>query len=103
MPDVTGSLIAVPSDLEGAGTYINGVATQIEGELNSLKATLTPLMQLWTGAAKIWYDGLQQEWNIAAEGLFGPTGVLGQIASTMNLNWNNYTDCEWANVKTWQR
>jgi hypothetical protein len=45
---------------------------------------------------------LQGEWNLAADGLFGPTGVLGKIAYSLNLSWANYSDCEWANVKTWQ-
>ncbi len=103
MPDVAGSMLQVPSDLQGAGTYINGVATQIESELIALKNQLAPLMDSWSGAAQTYYEGLQQEWNIAADGLFGPTGVLGIIAQAMNLNWNNYTDCEWANVRTWKR
>ncbi|MFG2041286.1 WXG100 family type VII secretion target [Dactylosporangium sp. NPDC048998] len=103
MPDVTGSMLQVPSDLQGAGNYINGVATQIEAELSSLKSQLAPLMQTWTGAAQAYYEGLQQEWNVAADGLFGPTGVLGVIAQTMNLNWNNYSDCESSNVQTWKR
>jgi hypothetical protein len=42
------------------------------------------------------------EWNIAAEGLFGPGGVLGQISSALNLSWNNYSECEWANLRTWR-
>jgi uncharacterized protein YukE len=102
MADVSGSILRVPSELQASGTYINGVATQIEGELIALKNQLAPLMEIWTGAAKGYYDGLQMEWNIAADGLFGPTGVLGVIAQTMNLNWNNYTDCEWSNVQTWK-
>jgi WXG100 family type VII secretion target len=102
MPDVAGSMLRVPSDLQAAGTYINGVATQIESELGALKNQLAPLMEIWTGAAQSYYDGLQTEWNIAADGLFGPTGVLGMIAQTMNLNWNNYTDCESSNVQTWK-
>jgi uncharacterized protein YukE len=103
MPDVSGSMLAVPSNLQGAGTYINGAAALIEGELVALKNQLAPLMESWTGAAQSYYEGLQMEWNVAADGLFGPTGVLGVIAQAMNLNWNNYTDCEWSNVQTWQR
>jgi WXG100 family type VII secretion target len=97
-----GSRIAVPSELQAAGSTINGIAAAIEGELSALKSLLAPLQDTWTGAAQSYYQGLQNEWNIAADGLFGPTGVLGQIAQTMNLNWNNYTDTESANVKTWQ-
>jgi WXG100 family type VII secretion target len=100
--DVSGARIAVPSELQAAGTTINGIATAIEGELSALKSLLAPLQDTWTGAAQVYYQGLQNEWNIAADGLFGPTGVLGQIAQTMNLNWNNYTDSESANVRTWQ-
>jgi hypothetical protein len=44
----------------------------------------------------------QQEWNVAAEGLFGPNGILGEIAQAMNVNWGNYTDAEWSNIKTWR-
>jgi WXG100 family type VII secretion target len=102
MPDVASANLIVPSELQAAGGYINGVAGQIESELMALKNLLMPLEDTWIGAAKTYYQGLQNEWNVAADGLFGPTGVLGQIAQTMNLNWNNYTDCEWANVRTWQ-
>jgi WXG100 family type VII secretion target len=102
MPDVTGARLTVPSELQAAGATINGIASAIEGELIALKNLLTPLEDTWVGAAKTYYTGLQNEWNIAADGLFGPTGILGQIAQTMNLNWNNYTDGEWANVRTWQ-
>ncbi len=102
MPDVFGSSLVVPAELQAAGTYINGVAAQIEGELTALKNQLAPLMTIWTGAARSWYEGMQMEWNIAADGLFGPNGGLGIIAQTMNLNWNNYTDCESANVQTWK-
>jgi WXG100 family type VII secretion target len=102
MPDVSGARLVVPSDLQSAGTYINGIAATIEGELTALKSLLQPLQDTWVGAAQSYYEGLQTEWNIAADGLFGPTGILGQIAQAMNLNWNNYTDTEWANVKTWQ-
>ncbi len=102
MPDVGGSMLVVPSDLQGAGAYLNGLATVIDGELARLKNELAPLMDIWTGAAQSYYEGLQMEWNIAADGLFGPTGVLGIIAQAMNLNWNNYTDCEWSNVQTWK-
>lgn len=102
MPDVAGARLVVPSELQAAGTYINGVASVIEGELGALKNLLMPLEDTWIGAAKTYYQGLQSEWNVAADGLFGPTGILGQIAQTMNLNWNNYTDSESANVRTWQ-
>jgi WXG100 family type VII secretion target len=94
--------IAVPTDLEGAGTYINGQAGAIADELAALARQLAPLEGTWTGAAAADYQSLQQEWNRAAEGLFGPDGVLGLIAHAMNVNWGNYSDAETSNVRTWQ-
>ncbi|MEV6007917.1 hypothetical protein AB0M29_13995 [Streptomyces sp. NPDC051976] len=38
----------------------------------------------------------------AANGLFGPDGVLGRIAHAMDLSWGNYSDAEWSNVSTWK-
>jgi uncharacterized protein YukE len=70
---------------------------------DALKSKLAPLVDIWMGLASSYYQPLQQEWNIAADGLFGPTGVLGQIANAMNVTWNNYSECEWANVRGWQR
>jgi uncharacterized protein YukE len=104
MPDVSGSILTVPADLQGAGAYLNRVAATIEGELIALKHQLQPIADTWTdGRAQHYYQGLQWEWNAAADGLFGPTGVLGQIAQRLNLIWDNYTECEWSNTKTWQR
>jgi WXG100 family type VII secretion target len=102
MPDIDSSTIAVPVDLEGAGAYINSQAAAISAELDALIKVLAPLQDTWVGSAHTYYHGLQAEWNIAAEGLFGPTGVLGQIANAMNVTWANYSDAEWANVRTWQ-
>lgn len=94
--------IAVPTNLEGAGAYINSQAGAIADELAALARQLAPLQDTWTGQAAVYYEGLQQEWNRAAEGLFAPDGVLGQIAHAMNVNWNNYSDAESSNVRTWQ-
>jgi uncharacterized protein YukE len=63
---------------------------------------LQPVADTWTGSAATYYEGLQQEWNQAADGLFGPDGVLGEIAGAMHVTWNNYSEAEWANVKSWQ-
>ncbi|RKR89420.1 WXG100 family type VII secretion target [Micromonospora pisi] len=94
--------IAVPLDLEHAGPYINSVAFTISDDLTRLRNQLQPVLDSWSGEAQTYYAGLQNEWNIAAEGLLGPEGVLGQIAQAMNVTWSNYTECEWANVQTWQ-
>lgn len=103
MADIDGTPIHVGSGLENAGTWLNAQATTCADALFQLKGKLAPLAEAWTHSqAAGYYQGLQQEWNIAAEGLFGPDGVLGQIAHAMNVNWNNYSEAEWSNIKTWQ-
>jgi WXG100 family type VII secretion target len=94
--------IAVPTDLEGAGAYLNGMAATISEELSALWNQLSPLQSTWTGSAATYYAGLQQEWDTAAAGLFAPDGVLGQVAHAMNVNWGNYSNAEADNTKTWQ-
>jgi len=94
--------IAVPADLEGAGAWLNAQADAISEELAALARRLAPLQETWTGQAAADYQELQARWNIAANGLFGPDGVLGRIAATMGVNWNNYSQAEWANTRTWQ-
>lgn len=103
MADIDGTPIYVANELSGAGAWLNTQATTCSDDLARLKAQLAPLAEAWTQSqAAGYYQGLQQEWNIAAEGLFGPDGVLGQIAHAMNVNWGNYSDAEWSNIKTWQ-
>lgn len=94
--------ILVAPELEGAGTYLNGQANMISAELSQLASYLNQLEEVWSGLSSGYYQGLQAEWNIAAEGLFGPDGVLGEIAHAMNVTWSNYSDAEWTNSKTWQ-
>jgi uncharacterized protein YukE len=103
MADVASSNLVVPADLFAAGTTLNGRAHDIVAELDALKSQLAPIADTWIGPAASYYQPLQAEWNIAAEGLFGPDGILGQIASALNLSWNNYSECEWSNVQSWKR
>jgi WXG100 family type VII secretion target len=93
--------IMVQDELEGAGAYINNQANTISEELAALVSKLAPLGETWAGAASVDYQGYQDEWNAAANGLLGPDGVLGAIAQAMNITWGNYTDAEWANAQTW--
>lgn len=108
MPNTTPSAaadnipIAVPSDLEGVGAWLNQQAAAIADELQALANQLAPLEGTWTGQAALYYEELQAQWNMAATGLFGPDGVLGQISHAMGVNWANYSDAEWSNTKTWQ-
>ncbi len=100
---VEDSTLRVPLELEYAGKEMSDTAQQIEMQLHELKGKLMPLQDYWQGPAKTYYEELQAQWNFAAEGLFGDEhGLLGQIASALNVNWNNYADAEWANVRTWQ-
>jgi uncharacterized protein YukE len=94
--------IAVPVDLEGAGAFINGRAAAMATELEGLIRLLAPLQATWGGWASGHYDILQAEWNGAAERLFGPNGVLGQIAHAMHVAWANYSRAEWSNSQTWK-
>ena len=102
MPDYAGDRLQVPPELELAGAKLNTMATTIGDHLNDLKTQLVPLEASWTGDAQPHYQYLQAAWNTAAHGLFGVDGVLGEIASAVNLAWNNYSECEWANVRTWR-
>jgi uncharacterized protein YukE len=103
MADIDGTEIYVGEGLGAAGNKINGHAAHMAGELENLKRKLQPLVESWRqSTAATYYQDMQNEWSIAAEGLFGPDGVLGQIAHTMNVNWGNYTDAEWSNIQTWR-
>ncbi len=103
MSQVDGTSILVHSELGEVGPYIQSTAEQIIEELQRLVALLAPLKDTWNGSqAQADYEILQQEWNTAAQGLFGPDGVLGNVAAVMNVNFTNYSDAEWANVTTWR-
>ncbi|MEU2620648.1 WXG100 family type VII secretion target [Streptomyces sp. NPDC007157] len=102
--NVDGANLMVKEELAGSGTHINGVAQTIADELHDLINKLQPVLAGgdWNGAAQQYFEGLEAEWNYAANGLFGPGGVLGEIANAMHVNWNNYSEAEWANSRTWQ-
>ena len=101
MGNIDGTLIAVPYEVEAAGAKLNAAAEQMADELAALWRQLE-VLSIWTGQAKSYYEGLQQEWNTAAAGLFAPDGVLGQIANAMHVTWGNYADAEASNSQTWQ-
>jgi len=103
MSDIGNTTIRVGGDLASAGAWLNQRADVCADELARLRGQLAPLQESWNESrAADYYQGLQQQWNVAADGLFGPDGVLGQIARAMNVTWGNYADAEWANVQTWQ-
>jgi hypothetical protein len=99
-----GTPIVVPTTLSDAGTQIITAANVIIDELNTLYSAINGLHATWTGVAATDYHILQQEWNVAAQGLFGDDGapgVLGEIAQAMNIVAGNYWDGEHANIQTW--
>lgn len=103
MANIDDTPIHVGEDLGAAGAHMRAVAGHIEGELQQLRNKLQPLVESWRNSkAAAYYEEMQTEWNTASEGLFGEDGVLGRIAHVMDVNWGNYCDGEWANIKTWQ-
>lgn len=103
MSNIDGTQIYVGEGLGAAGGYLNARAQQVTDELQALKGQLAPLADAWNQSqAATYYQDMQNEWDVAAEGLFGPEGVLGRIAHAMHVNWNNYSDAEWSNVSTWK-
>jgi uncharacterized protein YukE len=100
---IDGAQIRVSEMLSTAPAAINGKAGEIADELYRLRSKLAPLQEDWRQSrASTYYQDMQNEWDIAANGLFGPDGVLGRIAHAMHTNWNNYSEAEWSNVATWK-
>lgn len=102
-PSIDGAQIRVSDMLSDAGAKINAKALAIADDLAQLKSELVPLQEDWKeSTAATYYQDMQNEWDIAANGLFGPDGVLGRIAHAMHVNWANYSEAEWSNVSTWK-
>jgi hypothetical protein len=98
------SRIMVGQDLSQAGATINNYAQQIVDEMNTVGAQVEYLREHWQGWTPQVYDPLMTQWQAAAWNLFAPAqdgGLLGAIAAAMDVTFNNYTDGEIANVRTW--
>jgi WXG100 family type VII secretion target len=102
MPDPTGVRIAVPTDLADTGPQIISIASQIGDELAALKSQLMPLREAWQGSANMSWQDLQTMWDNAANNLMTTAGTLGSIGTTTGIVWNNYSDVENSNTRTWQ-
>ncbi|MFY1672101.1 WXG100 family type VII secretion target [Plantactinospora sp. WMMB334] len=102
MPDIYNTRMVVPESLEGAGPYINGTAESIIEQLTILEGKLAPIAASWTGEASTYFEDQRLAWNMAADGLFGPEGVLGMIAHALRVNYDNYREAELANTQTWR-
>ncbi|MFF2524087.1 WXG100 family type VII secretion target [Streptomyces liangshanensis] len=103
MPGFDDVQILVTHELGTAGPTLTNRADECVDELNALKARLAPLADSWTRSqAASFYQEKQAEWDTAALGLFGPEGILAQIAHAMNVNYGNYADAELSNISTWR-
>lgn len=103
MPGIDDIPITVTHDLGQAGPYLVGKADHCVDDLNELRRRLAPLAETWTRSqAAAYYQELQAEWDMAAMGLFGPEGLLSQIARAMNINYGNYENAELSNITTWR-
>ena len=102
MPSIDGTTMVVPTSLEQASTEIHNRVTAIIGELEWLEGQLAPIAADWVGGAHTYYEGLQEMWNLSADGLFGPDGILAIISRIMHMNWVNYSDAELTNTNYWK-
>lgn len=94
-----GMPILVHPDLAGVGNTIRASADTIWAELAALRVDVDNILAHWKGGANKYFVDLKAEWDFAANGLFND--VLGQVAHAMDVNWNNYVETEFANVRTW--
>ena len=100
--DVTTTPIMVSTDMEAQGGILLGKAEDIDQMLAELLTRLRAIEDFWESPASREFVPFFNNWNSAASEMFGPGGVLGQVANVLNVAWNNYTECEFSNVKTWQ-
>ena len=107
MPDIASSNLQVPAELEDAGNHVRTISTALSAELEMLKRELAPLADTWKGEANTYFTGLEQEWNLAAAGLWGDgsgsTGLLPFIARALDTIYTNYATAETSNMTTWRR
>ncbi|MDQ7905721.1 hypothetical protein RB614_14475 [Phytohabitans sp. ZYX-F-186] len=73
---------------------VAGTASQVLAELESLKRVLEPLAGTPAGAEP--WLGPTDEWTIATDGLFGPTGVLGVIVRASGAAWPDQRVAAWS-------
>lgn len=97
------STIMVKTELAQAGARIRAVNEEIIDELNTLAKAIDAVPDIWNGEAASGYQSLQAEWTSAAQALCGPGGILETIGKALDVNWNNFSDAESANVQTWHR
>ncbi|WP_326550300.1 WXG100 family type VII secretion target [Micromonospora sp. NBC_01813] len=99
---IDSSFLRVTTEQEGAGSYVLSRSAEMEERLAQLKAQLAELESVWSGEAREHYFELRNQWSVAAEDLFGPTGILGMVGNALNTCWDNYTGAEDSNNLTWR-
>ncbi|WP_432974613.1 WXG100 family type VII secretion target [Dactylosporangium sp. CA-233914] len=92
----------VSTDMQSQGSILLGKAEAIDADLAALLTRLQALQEFWQSPAANEFQPFFQNWHNAAAALFGPGGTLGQISNALNITWNNYTECETANMRGWQ-
>src|SRR5689334_21012199 len=102
MPNVDGTTMVIPSDLESVSRDIHTRGEAILEQLDWLEGQLAPIAGDWAGGAHTYYQGLQDMWNLSADGLFGPDGIMAIIARIMHINWVNYSEAELTNTNYWK-
>jgi len=101
MPTVESSTLKVPPQLADAGSYLQTRANNMAAELARLWTRVEALEQTWQGVAHGQYAQYKAMWHTAANGLFGPAGVLPAISQIMNHVWQNYATGEANRKKSW--
>jgi WXG100 family type VII secretion target len=92
--------ITVRSGLAGTGAHLRAHAEHLWTELRRLRADIDDVLLGWRGTTKSYFDGLKEEWDYAADGLFNQ--VLGEVAQAMDYNWRNYQTAEEDNGRAWR-
>ncbi|MEV7986822.1 hypothetical protein [Micromonospora sp. NPDC085948] len=80
-----------PADL---GPAINALATDVASRLATLREQLEPTRARWADTHD--YLGPAEEWAIAADGLLGPTGVLGIISAALRVTLPDLVGSSWS-------
>ncbi|MDR7274256.1 hypothetical protein [Catenuloplanes atrovinosus] len=84
------------ADLAEVGATINALAADVAERLAALRDQLEPTREQWTGGRV--YLGPADEWTIAVDGLFGPSGVLNMINNAMNVTPPDFPAAGWGDA-----
>lgn len=80
--------------LAEAAATINALAADVVEQLAALREQLEPSREHWAGSHA--YLGPADEWTIAADGLFGASGVLSTINDVLRVTTPDFAAAGWA-------